>query len=239
MNMENYYLAGYYLIKTKPIDFGDDKGKVVQTCSRCINHSVFDNWCLSWMSDQLSEEEINELNLDKNSIDKIRKWTDERFENGSNIFPDFVTANEFKSLFFNRQPDLDILGMYFDETEANKLITEFGEGVNVDKFNYNNGNFPMRNNLENKSLEMKNPNEELIGFDFIGVECDGSIHSFYCQNITKSLVEKFDLEINLNGLINEPKNKLEIKKYLNDPSTGLEPLPWFIVKVKRRIKSSS
>ena len=54
--METHYLAGYYLIKLKPIDFGDDTNKTVWTCSKCINYSAFNNWCLSWTQDKLDKE---------------------------------------------------------------------------------------------------------------------------------------------------------------------------------------
>lgn len=97
--MEQHYNAGYYLIKTKPIDFGVNKGTVVTTCCRCINISVFDNWCSSWISNKLDDKEKKELGLTDKKIKEIQQWTDSRFENGSNVFPDLKTALEFQDLF--------------------------------------------------------------------------------------------------------------------------------------------
>jgi hypothetical protein len=237
--MERHYNGGYYLIKTKPIDFGAAKDKVARTCSRCINICVFDNWCLSWTGDKLGEKEKKELGLTDEMIKEIQQWTDNRFDNDSNVFPDLKTAIEFKDLFFKSRNDLEIYSLYFPETETNLLIEEFAEGKNTSEFNYNNGNFSLRNNLIKKTEEKDDINEELLGYDFIGVECDGSFHSFYCHNITKTIIDKFSLTINANGLFDKPKMQHEISAYLNDPKTGLEPIPWYIVKVKRQKNVSS
>jgi hypothetical protein len=104
--MERYFTGGYFLIKSKPIDFGSDIGKVVSTCSGCINFSVFDNWCLSWMSFKLEQKEKIELGLNDKKIKEIEEWTDSRFNNGSNVFPDMKTATEFKELFFDSINDI-------------------------------------------------------------------------------------------------------------------------------------
>jgi hypothetical protein len=237
--MERHYNGGHYLIKSKPIDFGVDKDKVVGNCSRCINFSVFDNWCLSWMSDKLDEREKIELELTDKKIEEIQKWTDSRFDYGSNVFPDLKAAIEFKNLFFKSRNDILIYSLYFPETDTNFLIDEFAEGKNTNEFNYNNGNFGLRNNLIKRTEEIDDINEELLGYDFIGVECDGSFHSFHCHDITKTLIDKFSLTLNANGLFDKPERPIEIRKYLNDPKTGLEPVPWYIVKVKRQKNASS
>lgn len=231
--MERNYNGGYYLIKTKPIVFGSDIGKVVMTCSRCINFSVFDSWCLSWMSDELDEKEKIELGLTDERIKEIQKWTDSRFYTDSNVFPDLKTATEFKDLFLNSVNGIEIFSLSFSETDTDLLISDFAEGNNTNRFNQNNGNFGLRKNLIKRTEEEQEINEELLGYDFIGVERDGSFHSFYCHNITSILVDKFSLKINLYGLFDKPENSTEIRVYLNDPETAVEPVPWYLVKVKR------
>jgi hypothetical protein len=227
-----YYKAGYYLIKKKPINFGADRGNLVETCSACINLSVFDNWCLSWMSEKLDKKEKIELELTDSKIKKIHKWTDIRFDNGSNVFPDLKTAIEFKDLFLKDKSDVNIYSLVFPEVDTELLISEFAEGKNTTEFNYNNGNFGLRKNLIKKEEDLDNYNEKFLGYDFIGVECDGSFHSFYCHDITKKLIDKFSLTLNSNGLFEKIELAEKIREYLNDPDTGLEPVPWYIVKVK-------
>ena len=185
------------------------------------------------MSVKLDNIEKKELQLTEEKIQDIYKWTERRFDKGSNVFPDLKTALEFKDLFFKARNDIEIYCLYFPEADANFLIDDFSEGKNITEFNHNNGNFELRNNLIKRVEEKDDFGEELLGYDFIAVECDGSFHSFYCHDITKTLIDKFSLTLNVNGLFDKPEMPIEIRKYLNNPMTGLEPVPWYIVKVKR------
>ena len=235
--MERYFTGGYFLIKAKPIDFGSDIGKVVSTCSGCINFSVFDNWCLSWMSFKLEQKEKIELGLNDKKIKEIEEWTDSRFNNGSNVFPDLKTATEFKELFLNSVNDIEIFSLSFSDTDSDLLISDFAEGNNTHEFNFNNGDFGLRKNILLRIEEDQNISEEFLGYDFIGIECDGSFHSFYCHDITNNLVDKFSLKLNSYGLFEKLEKPNEIREYLNSEETGLEPVPWYIVKVKRQKES--
>ena len=238
-HMETHYLAGYYLIKLKPLDFGDDVNKTIWTCGKCLNLSAFDNWCLSWTPDNLDKKDKVVLNLSDEQIAKIHQWTDSRFSDLINGFKDLSTAIEFKNLFYNLREDIQILGLYFPPIDTELLIEDFGEGKNVDEFNYNNGNIEIRKNLQKLIVEQTNSDEEFLGYDFIGVECDGSFHSFYCSNITKTIIDKFNLTTNTYGLFDKVENMDEIRLYLNDPKSFLEPLPYYFAKVTKVKNASS
>lgn len=239
--MERYYNAGYYLIKKHPINFGDDKEKIVSTCSGCINTTAFDLWALSWNNPQLDKDEKSKLGLNDQTIKQIQEWTDKRFNDGKigfgNVFPDLKMANEFKDLFYKNRQDIEIYAIDFSETETNILIADFAPGEN-DGFNYNDGQFGLRDNLIKKNIETADSKSDFLGFDFIGVECDGSFHSFYCHDMTKELIDKFGLTLNEYGLFESIPDSDLIRDYLNDQETGLEPVPWYIIKVKR-IKNAS
>jgi hypothetical protein len=56
------------------------------------------------------------------------------------------------------------------------------------------GLFGLRENLQKKIEEKDDPTEEFLGYDFIGVENDGSFHSFYCHNIRDKIVDKFSFK---------------------------------------------
>ncbi|HEY0298425.1 MAG TPA: hypothetical protein VGB84_04320 [Arachidicoccus sp.] len=231
--METHYLAGYYLIKLKPLDFGDDINKTVWTCGKCLNLSAFDNWCLSWTNDKLDKDDKKALNLTDDEISKIQQWTDNKFSDLINGFGDLATAIEFKNLFYHSRDGIQILGLYLPKIDTELLIEDFGEGKNVDEFNYNNGNIEIRKNLQKKIVEQANSDEEFLGYDFIGVECDGSFHSFYCSNMTKTITEQFNLTCNTYGLFDKLEEPEEIRVYLNDPKSLLEPLPYYFAKVTR------
>ncbi|MBK9025835.1 MAG: hypothetical protein IPL69_18220 [Saprospiraceae bacterium] len=117
------------------------------------------------------------------------------------------------------------------------MISDFAEGNNTEEFNFNNGDFGLRKNLLLRIEEDQNISEEFLGYDFIGIECDGSFHSFYCHDITNNLVDKFSLKLNSYGLFEKLEKPNEIREYLNSEETGLEPVPWYIVKVKRQKES--
>ncbi len=234
--MKQYINAGYFLIKTRPIDFGLDINKVVETCSCCINLSAFDFWCLSWTNNNLEKEEKIELKLTDEKIKQIQIWADNKFDNGQikwrNAFPNLETTRKFKKKFYSNQNDINIYTIYFDENDAKLLIDKFQDD------NLNNGDFGIRHNLIAHSLEIENPQEEFLGYDFIGVEGDGSFHTFYCHNITQTIIDKFDLQLNRFGLFDTVNSYEEINEYLNNQETGLEPVPWYIVKTKR-VKNGS
>jgi hypothetical protein len=56
------------------------------------------------------------------------------------------------------------------------------------------GLFGLRENLQKKIEEKDDPTEKFLGYDFIGVENDGSFHSFYCRNIRDKIVDKFSFK---------------------------------------------
>jgi hypothetical protein len=229
----DYYSGGYYLIKKRPIDFGADIGKTVSTCSRCINFSIYDSWCTPWMNDKLDKADQQALRLTDQNMEAIQQWVEQNMSDSFNVFPDLATAHEFKALFFEDKNDIEVYGIYFSVTDAESLIHAFAEGENLTTFNYNNGYFGLRKNLLKKIKEKNDQLATFMGYDFIGVECDGSFHSFYCHDITNTLIGRFGLTLTVNGLFDDPIEATAIRTYLNDPATGLEPVPWYIVKIKK------
>jgi hypothetical protein len=229
--METYLNAGYFIVKTKAINFGSDLHRVVETCSGCINFAVFDYWCLSWTSDELGEKEKNELKLTDEKIDQIQTWTDELFDKKiitwGNALPSLEIALTFKNLFFADQDEINIYTIYFSEPDANALIAGF-EGEQ-----YNHGDFALRHNLLNRIEEVDSEDELFVGYDFIGVELEGSFHSFYCHDMTGMLINTFNLKLNQFGLFDTLPDSQAISDYLNGPESGVEPVPWYIVKTKR------
>jgi hypothetical protein len=238
MQMGPYYFGGYYLIKLKPIDFGEDRGKTIWTCDRMINCLALDDWCISWMHTKPNKKTKHLLQLNDEKINEIQQWTNCRFELNVNGFPDLKMAQEYKGLFFKSINDLELLSINFPEIDANLLIDEFAPGNNTQTGNYNNGNFYLRNYLLRKELENEDATEEFLGYDFIGVECDGVIQSFYWSDITSKVEGEFNLYPNKFGLYDAIENPTEIRQFLNDPINLLDGIPYFIVKIKR-VRSAS
>ncbi len=230
MNEVQYYLGGYQIIKLKPLNYGTLKGEIVHTCSSCINFSIFDSWCQSWTTDNLSDKDKAVLNLNENKIKEIQQWTNENFDNIPNLFPNLEYAKEFKNKFLSKSNDLEIYSINFSEKDTNLLIDDFRENFHNNDYNYNNGNFCLRNNLLKKTHEKND--EILLGYDIIGVECDGSFHSFHCNDMSSILEQKFNLILNEYKLFDEIKNLKELRHFLEDDNY-FEPVPYYICKVKK------
>jgi hypothetical protein len=236
-HMEPYYFGGYFLMKTKPFSYFSIQEEIVQTCSNCINICAFDvSWCLSW-TEGTDEVGKTELGLTDEKLGQIRKWTDKKFDEKTikwgHALPDLETISTYKDLFFSDRDDITIYSMYLSKTDAEALIADF-ESEKIFQ-----GQFGLRENLRKNIEEKDNLTEEFLGYDFIGVENHGSFHSFYCHNIRDELIDKFSLSLNENGLFDRIPNPDIVRKYLNDETTGLESVPWYIAKMKRLKNASS
>lgn len=227
---KKYYLGGYYLTRLRPKNYGYETGSLIFTCSVCINDHILDIWSYSWTTDNNKElKEIkNNYKFSDHQIDEIRNWVDNKFNDNKigflNVFTDIETAFEYKNKFFSHLSDIKVFALYFDEDERADILEEFKP--HTDK----NGEIGLRMTLLKELKEQDN--EELLGYDYIGIENGGSFHSFHCHDIGKELSDKFDLTLNKFGLFDNNLNSKQVLDYLNEEENGCEPVPWFIVKTK-------
>lgn len=231
-----YYIGAYYLIKLRDSNFGTYEGKKLHTCSTCINDSFFDAWSISWTQNgnKVSAETKSDFNLNEKLIERIQKWSDEKFEKNKIgwicTFADLETLNEYKNLFFPKLEG-DILSVNFPESEKDELLSLF----NPDKTSF--GEIGLSINLK-KGIE-ENKEEKTLGYDLIGIEDSSEFHSFHCHDLADELIEKFGIEINEFGLINENDKWSEMVEYMNDEENGFKSSPWFYVKVNKVTEKAS
>jgi hypothetical protein len=227
---KKYYFGGYYLIRLMPKKFGNDKGALIYTCSECINDNLVDSWSYSWTvgKNKYIKEVKDKYKLSNTEINTIRAWIDNKHNDNKlgwiNVFTDIETALEYKNGFFSHLDDIKILALYFDEDERTVILNEFKP--KAEKM----GEIGLRLALL-KGIE-ETDNDKFLGYDYIGIECGGSFHTFYCHDIGKELSDKFDLALNEYGLFNSEINSKQVLDYLNDENNGCEPVPWFIAKTK-------
>ncbi len=126
-----YYLAGYYLVKLKPIDFGTMVGKEVYTCSECLNDNLINIWAYPWTTDNnaaAKDAKIN-FNLTDDHISAIRNYVDKKNNENRigwiNVFSELEDAREFKNKFFSHLHDIKIIALYFNENETKDILEEF------------------------------------------------------------------------------------------------------------------
>lgn len=225
----DYYKAGYYLIKTRPISFGNFKDKQVLTCSSCINDSLLDTFSRPWTIHKNEKEDaIKDFGIDYQTIDLIHSWTDKMDTENKigypGLFYSIDSAKEYRDRFFSHLKNVSIYGLYLPEVEMENLIKEFepqGEKM---------GEIGLRYNLRKRELD--NDYGKLIGFDLIGIESGGDFHTFHCHDLYGDLKRDLEIEINEYGLINSDSKWEELVDYMNDENKGFEPVPWYFTKIR-------
>lgn len=225
----DYYKAGYYLIKTRPIGFGNFKDKEVLTCSSCINDTLLDTFSRPWTIHKNEKEDaIKDFDIDYKTIESIHTWTNQMDTENKIGYPDLFnsidSAREYRDRFFQHLNDVKILGVYLPIAEKDDLIKHFepqGEKM---------GEIGLRCNL--RKQEIDNDKENVLGFDLIGIEIGGDFHSFHCHDLYGDLKRDLEIELNDYGLINNDTKWKELVDYMNDEDKGFEPVPWYFVKIK-------
>ncbi len=233
--MSNYF-GGYYLLRLKKFDYGKLKGKEVCTCSDCTNISLINSWSFSWAT--TGQQELADIERDfeinSHTIQQIRIWADQKLEQKKigwiNVFSDLETVNEYKNKFFSHLSDTKIFSLYFPDSEAKDIIEKF-------KPTENDRTLGIWDNLAKRISETDDEEEITLGYDLIGIEGSGDFHSFNCHDIADELVEKFDATINKYGLIDDPMDWTKLTDFMNDEANGHEPTPWYVCKVKMRLRN--
>ncbi|NVO29758.1 hypothetical protein [Hymenobacter lapidiphilus] len=229
-----YYLGGYYLMQIQPIEFGSEKNQRVLTCSTCINNSLFDSWSFSWATTfkrDLKKVKQDYL-IDEEAINSIRLWVDSNFDGEPknvgwpNVFSTIQAAKTYHKVYFSHLRDIKLFALYFNESEATALIEEFKPTFE------NQGLIGLVDTLQNRIVEDQSINQQIVGYDLIGVEIGGDFHTFHCHTNEVDLITMFKLEMNEYGLFEENENLSNALNYMNDEDNGFEPVPWFLVKVK-------
>ncbi|MDR1066344.1 MAG: hypothetical protein LBL35_02765 [Clostridiales bacterium] len=224
----NCYLGGYFLIKLSPLTWSYKSGDAVYTCSGCVNENMIGAWSYSWMN---RDEELNSIkrtyNIDDDDVKLIRNWVDTNWEKGKikpdSVFSEIEIAMEYKNAFFPHLNGINLSGLYFDETETNKILEEFRPTASMEI-----GIYPI---LSEKILE--EDNGKVLGYDLISMyELTTQFCSFWCNDVGRELADRFGLNLNENGLFDNCLNWGEVLQLLNDPKFGCESCPWHVTKVK-------
>lgn len=225
----NYYLAGYYLIKLRPLGFGNFLSKSIYTCSTCINDSLLDSFSRSWTvrNDDIQVIE-NDLQGNSQMIGQIQEWTEKKdLEDKTGfleVFYDINTAKEYHNAFFPNTENVKLFGLYLPESEAEELIKEF------EPQNDKEGEIGIVHKLKSREIPINDKN--IIGYDLIGVEIGGGFHSFHCHDLYADLNKEFGAKLNNYGLLGDDSSWRELSDYMNDEDNGFEPVPWYFAQVR-------
>lgn len=230
--MTPYYLGGYYLIRPTTKTFWSPTARTIYSASNCINKSLLDHWSYSWTTG--NDDEIDSIKqtyaIDDETIQSIRQWVDKACDDKRtgwiNVFRYLDTVKEYQQKFFAHLPDTKIVGTYFRETDVDAITDALmprGKGF---------GTEGLYDCLIEKIPETDSVTETFIGFDIAGIDVGGSFHSFYCNLAPEVFTERFGLKINQYGLFEDSDNWKAVLTFMNDKESPVEPVPWFICKIK-------
>lgn len=239
----DYYLGGYLLLHCLPVDMPGhpQNGKPLLTCSTCINESLLDVWSYSWGSDDestlydasttLYQHVESTFGIDSLVREKIQIWVDKHDSDIGwlGVFMNAQTAIDYKQTFFKHVQNCYLLALYFSDIDAQKFITRWQPQSKQD------GILGIPQRLIRYQPEYADPRERLFGYDIVGLDIGGEFHSSHCHYLGETLREKFALNLNHHGLYDAIPDWQPVIDYMNDETTGCEPVPWGIAKIKQVI----
>jgi hypothetical protein len=69
---------------------------------------------------------------------------------------------------------------------------------------------------------------EFLGFDVLGLEAGGTVHSWICNLSEESAARQFETHVNdPTGLLEKYSDAERLAAHLSEPINGAEPVPWF------------
>lgn len=223
---QSHLLAGYFLIGVRPYQLPGEHELRLPTVSNCINTCFPDTWALDWVqtpADQLQRLEAD-YGIGPHSLDAIREWADPAFGRGDWAWPNVLTsleaARDAYRRFF-RPLRLRLLGLALPEDQLEIALASLAP---VHPREGDCGLYTML-----KRGLPATPGE-ILGYEIMGVEQGGSLHSFYCNHLQQAY-RGIGLALNVHGLLPDFASARQALELTLDEATGAEPVPWFSFRV--------
>lgn len=223
---QNFYFGGYHIIKpaTRASCMNENVlHEIILSASRCIC-DFFPDINVVWSKSKKKKEEyMRTFGLDSHTYDEMEQWINKEFENNfdfPDVFNSFESAIEFRHKFLYNQNDLRIIGVALPKIHKDAFLEE--------QYDLRYG---ICKNL-NKSLSVDS-NSTILGYEILGFEY-GGFHSYICNGLEDDYYDKYNLKLNINGLISTMEEAQTLSDYTNEKIEGTEPvlwLPWVILDI--------
>jgi hypothetical protein len=223
----DYYLGGYYLVEgvARPDWTASFLPDTLWTVSACICPTYPDSWGLPWVSE--SEETLQEirerLGLEPEAFQELRREVDaalaeERF-GWPNVWLDLASARAFRRRYLRHIPQLTLLAIALPEPYVEDFLRD---ETPIDSNEAEVGIFRRMLRRERWGLD-----GDPHGFDVLGAEMGGSLHTFVCNGLEKPYQDQLGIALNQHGLIDGYDDAIRAAEYTNLESTGAEPVAWY------------
>jgi hypothetical protein len=223
--LSTWISGGYYLIEPFEVSGSMDRRlpKRMWSISACLSNTYPDEDYLDWVQVPADRDrEIRQrLGLDVHGLAELKKEVARLFEDGSlgwpNVFLDTQTARAFSARWLATVSDLRLLGISLASEHVERFIGDTapgeGEGESGVRRAVRGGGSPVGGTT--------------IGFEVLGMEQGGHVHSFVCNGLEADFMDELDLPLNEFGLIADPEEALAAAAWVNREEVGAEPVPWY------------
>lgn len=221
---KKYVCAGYYLSKVLEARCRSVSiHSPIITISTCLADTLPGPWAFTWI--KMNEEERNRAAERCGLASRLRdfmEWTTQRATGGTIRYPNVLSsielAHELLDHFRIDTKNWRLLGLGLKGALVERFIEEYKPRR---KGEWTNGIFDLL--TLRRALD---PRGQLLGYDVLGVEAAGTVHSWLCNSVEELVAEKFSICPDSTGLLKTYSDAETVATYLSDPETGAEPVPW-------------
>lgn len=230
----DYVLAGYYLVRLRPLGFGPYAAALVPTASCCINDPLLDSFSRPWTSiPKVIQQAQTDFSLSSETIHTLQQWVEaadmEEQAGYMRLFYTLEAARTYYQRFFQGLNNVVLLGLFFLKSEA---------------IAFKNNHTPTDAMLGEMGMSFlcgqaipEEDTSSCLGYEPIGLDAGGSFHSMHCYTALETLQQHFELTINTAGLLTTDTNWAAMIDFLNHNDNGFTTVPWYFA-IKKMLSTA-
>lgn len=218
MNFINY---GYYIVEpvVKP-EYVHLECKKILTVSTCIcnqHPSLYGTFWDNHLDEQMEYQKL--LKLSDKEFEDMKEtvsylFCEHKLDHDSR-FAELLDALNFYHKYLHYVPLLQIVSITLEDAYRDRFLDEIKDSNNIP--------FP---------LKEKPAGGILLGYDILGWDY-GSFHTYLCNSLEKDILEKYPLEVNELGFIQNPY--MQVKKFAEYIAGKGEPVLWLPFAVNQHL----
>ncbi|MBA3533295.1 MAG: hypothetical protein H0T73_15350 [Ardenticatenales bacterium] len=227
--LDEYRVGGYFLVRVADREecmASELLPESFITVSPCLTDIFPESWTIS---EGLSMEEANGFDLPRHSLSNVKHEIASHFQNRylgwPNVCYSTTIARQLVERFLKHmgQQEMALIGVALHQAYLPEFlhVEAPGEGDSpqgvYDAIAY--------------GMQME-AGGTVLGYDVLGLDDNGSFHSWLCNGLEDEIHEQFGIRPNGNGLLNSIEEAMQCALYASSDDVDAEPVlwqPWLIV----------
>jgi hypothetical protein len=227
--LDDYRVGGYFLVRVA------DREECMAsellpdsfiTVSRCLTDIFPESWAIG---DGNGSEESNGFDLPRQALGTVKREVASHFKNRylgwPNVCYSTSIARQLAQKFLSHlsSQDMALIGVALHQEYVPEFLHVEAPGAgDAPQGVYDAIAYGMR-------LE---PGGTVLGYDVLGLDDNGSFHSWLCSGLEDDIYERFGIRPNAAGLLNSMEEAIQCALYAASDDVDAEPVlwqPWLIV----------